>query len=93
MKSLQDQERLQIIKKWIDIINEYFESTIKVNLSNINNYVIDLAILENDEPYFIEINPFGKEYPSGSSLFHWIIDEDILYGKSDKIYFRYTVNK
>lgn len=44
-------------------------------------------------PYFIEINPFGKEYSSGSALFHWILDEYILYGKLldvEGIHFRYT---
>jgi hypothetical protein len=60
----------------------------------VNNYSIDLAILKNDEPYFIEINSFGKEYPAGSSLFHWLNDEDILYDRKceNKIYFRYAVN-
>jgi hypothetical protein len=40
-------------------------------------------------PYFIEINPFGKEYSSGSSLFHWLRDEDKLYGQTQAVYFRY----
>ena len=57
----------------------------------VSEYTIDIAIIEN-KPYFIEINCFGKEYAAGSSLFHWLIDEDILYGKkSDKIYFRYAI--
>lgn len=40
---------------------------------------------------FIEINSFGKEYTSGSSLFHWLIDENKLYSDSEEIYFRYTI--
>jgi hypothetical protein len=57
--------------------------------------------------YFIEVNCFGKEYAAGSSLFGWLQDEDILYGRKryracgveqgegegeeDVIYLRYTV--
>jgi hypothetical protein len=39
------------------------------------------------------MNCFGKEYAAGSALFHWLLDEDILYGKSgsELIEFRYTV--
>jgi len=44
-------------------------------------------------PYFIEQNVFGKEYAAGSSLFHWIIDEEILYQKGTPVvYFRYVKN-
>ena len=80
----------QIVNKWIKIIMIYFESTIKNKLSHLSDYCIDLAILNNDIPYFIEINCFGAEYPSGSALFVWIVDYDILYGKKSEIYFRYT---
>ena len=44
--------------------------------------------------YFIEPNPFGKEYTSGSGLFHWIEDEEILSPRksnSNGIVIRYTV--
>ena len=56
---------------------------------------MDIAILEGDIPYFIEINCFGKEYAAGSSLFHWLIDEEKLYNtkNENKVYFRYTYEK
>ena len=81
-----------IIKEWIQIITSYFETTIKSNITHTQNYTIDLAILDNDKPYFIEINSFGKDYAAGSALFHWIIDEDILLDTKlqNKIYFRYV---
>ena len=81
-----------IIKNWIEIITSYFETTIKPNITHTKNYTIDLALLENDKPYFIEINSFGKDYAAGSALFHWIIDEDMLLDTKlqNKIYFRYT---
>lgn len=51
---------------------------------------MDLALLDNENnynvPYPIEINSFGKEYASGSALFHWITDYDILYGKKQNIF-------
>ena len=53
---------------------------------------IDLALLENDIPYFIELNSFGEEMAAGSACFHWILDNDILYGREDKVYFRYVKN-
>jgi hypothetical protein len=58
----------------------------------ISSYSYDFAIV-NNKPYFIEMNSFGKEYAAGSALFHWLLDEDILYGKSGEncIEFRYTV--
>jgi hypothetical protein len=86
--------KLEIVNNWIDIIYNYFDKTIKERITHISCYCIDLSILENDVPYFIEINSFGKEYASGSSLFHWLIDETILYDYENKnnIYFRYVEN-
>lgn len=76
-----------------DIIIDYYNNVIKQKITHIDSYVIDMAILSDKiTPYFIEINSFGKEYASGSALFHWIHDEDILYGKKDIIYCRYTVH-
>ena len=56
----------------------------------VDSYVMDIAII-GDKPYFIEINVFGKEYASGSSLFHWLKDESKLYGEENTIYFRYSI--
>jgi hypothetical protein len=73
-------------------INEYFNNVIMKRITHVNSYVIDLCFIYDNMPYFIEINPFGKEYSSESSLFHWINDNYILYGKIDNIVtFRYTV--
>ncbi len=45
-------------------------------------------------PYLIELNCFGKEYAAGSSLFHWLLDEDILYDRKGegRVYFRYIIS-
>lgn len=87
LKNRGDPEK--IITGWCDLICDYFSKTVKDKI-HINSYCIDFAILQDGSPYFIEINPFGKEYASGSALFHWLHDEDILYGKEDKIHVRYV---
>lgn len=78
-----------------NIITSYFDTSIKVALDHIPSFVMDIAVLDDDTAYFIEVNPFGAEYSSGSSLFGWIEDRDILYGahrgdSDDTIYLRYT---
>jgi hypothetical protein len=78
------------ITNWIDIINNYFVNNIRPKITHIDNYTIDLCILDYNTPYFIELNSFGKEYAAGSALFHWIYDENILLNDTnDDIYFRY----
>lgn len=78
---------INIIKK----ILGFFDTRIKPIYNN-SNYVLDLALVgEDNTPYFIEPNCFGKEYASGSALFHWINDSSILYNKiPNNIHFRYT---
>lgn len=73
-----------------DIVN-FYETNIKSKITYIDNYVIDLGII-GDSFYFIELNPFGKEYSSGSALFHWINDEEKIYNiKNNNVYFRYLI--
>lgn len=74
------------------IMYDYFENNIKNEFSHLESYSYDFAILNGQTPYFIELNSFGKEYAAGSALFHWLLDEAILYGKnSGTIYFRHTI--
>ncbi len=80
-----------ILFKFANIIINYFNSVVKNKINHVQSYTYDFAILDDDEPYFIELNSFGKEYAAGSALFHWLLDEDILYGKHNKIQFRYTI--
>jgi hypothetical protein len=93
LEPLNDNDKTDMIHKWVDIIKSYFETDIKPKITYIDSYVMDFAILADDSPYFIELNSFGKEYASGSALFGWIQDYNILYGLAgDIIEFRYTVN-
>jgi len=46
----------------------------------INSYTIDISIV-NSQAYFIKLNTFGKEYAAGSALFHWLLDETIIYNE------------
>ena len=73
----------------IRAIVEYQSSTLNSKITHITSYCVDIAILEDNTPYFIEINSFGREYSSGSSLFGWEQDRDILYG-DNVVYVRYT---
>ncbi len=92
LAKLDEYERNKLINKWIQIITNYFEDEVKKRILHIDSYVMDFAILNDSTPYFIELNSFGKEYTSGSALFGWIQDEDILYGVNEKsIEFRYTI--
>jgi hypothetical protein len=83
-----------IIKDKLNIVVNYYYQEILPKINWISNYTFDFAIVES-KPYFIELNSFGKEYAAGSALFHWILDEKILYNDfSDgklTIEFRYTI--
>jgi len=92
LDKLNESDKNELINKWINIIHSYFENEVKNKITHIDSYVMDFAILQDDKPYFIELNTFGKEYASGSALFDWIGDYEILYGMKDPEYieFRYT---
>jgi hypothetical protein len=70
-------------------ILDYFNSTIEPAL-DLDSYCIDIGIQKNGEAYFIEINPFGSQYSSGSSLFHWIEDDLKLCSDGSMIHFKFT---
>lgn len=91
-ENISDDELEILFDKYIKIIVNYFNDII-VNEIELENFTYDFAILDNDKPYFIESNSFGKEYAAGSALFCWINDDDVLYqkNKDPTIYFRYTV--
>lgn len=76
------------IEAMINKLVDYYQTSIKGVFEH-TSYSIDISLV-NGEPYFIEINCFGSEYAAGSSLFHWIIDHDLLYSDGSKVHFRYT---
>lgn len=84
----------EFIKKKLDIIVNYFYEEMISKITWISNYTFDFAVIDN-KPYFIELNSFGKEYAAGSALYHWLLDEKILYNdfsdNNSLIEFRYTV--
>ncbi len=97
LKKCTNQDELNnIIKTWCEKITSYFEKVISKNIHHIDSYCIDIALIDKDNetniPYFIEINPYGAQYSSGSSLFHWILDDEIFNAEhANDIYFRYTI--
>ena len=86
LNTLEDSEIVSVVG---EKILEFFRTNIRSKLEWLHDYVMDLSILETGEPYFIEVNPFGGDYTSGSALFHWSIDHDTLYDDKS-IEFRYT---
>jgi hypothetical protein len=98
--------RDSIVANWCKIIVDYIHSVVVPRIDHINSYVMDICLLDCEEitplihdqdnlqlqPYFIEINPYGKNYGSGSSLFNWITHSHILESpQSDDIYVRMTI--
>jgi len=77
------------IKTIINNLLEFFYMYIQEKMKYMENYTMDIALLDNGSFYFIEPNSFGENYAAGSALFHWITDRDVLY-QHDSIEFRYT---
>jgi hypothetical protein len=97
--NLGEEERAEKIKNWCDLIEGCFHEKIKPKVDHVDSYVLDIAIIDRDKDkeeiaYPIELNPFGKEYSSGSALFNWLIHETFLYGGDLKnLHFRYVTKK
>lgn len=87
-----EENRERKAQEWVKILLEYWATEIQPRITHISSYTIDIAILDDGRPYFIEINCFGKEYAAGSSLFHWLLDKEKLYGhQANTVFFRYAV--
>lgn len=76
------------IKDLIAGLLSFFDHGVKDKLVHLNSYTMDIVLLDTGF-YFIEANPFGKCYSSGSALFHWINDDEQLHDP-DNIEFRYV---
>lgn len=86
LNSLTDEEIIGVMNDMI----EFFGNNIQERLSFINSYVMDIYYRSPNNWYFIEPNPFGSKYPSGSALFHWHNDHALLNGNSNEIQLRYV---
>jgi hypothetical protein len=105
-KTLRDIEspgqREETICHWVHTIVTYLDSvkgsipaeSFSVDISLVETRGVDQKADDPLSPYLIELNCFGKEYAAGSSLFHWLLDEDILYDRKGegKVYFRYIIS-
>ena len=71
-------------------ICHFWKDQIRTILEYLKDYIIDFAILSDDSVFIIELNPFLTT--TGSALFDWTIDRDLLNGINiDKI--NYTEEK
>lgn len=94
LEQMKDEDVLALAGKIIS----HFQSRIKPKLDILltQSFVMDLAFLGSPtdsiaklQPYFIEVNTWGKEYGAGSALFHWLVDEAILYSEGKRVEFRW----
>eukprot|EP00027_Filamoeba_sp_ATCC50430_P016380 CAMPEP_0168572966 /NCGR_PEP_ID=MMETSP0413-20121227/18259_1 /TAXON_ID=136452 /ORGANISM="Filamoeba nolandi, Strain NC-AS-23-1" /LENGTH=134 /DNA_ID=CAMNT_0008606137 /DNA_START=21 /DNA_END=425 /DNA_ORIENTATION=+ len=74
--SLQDLEHVNKIREAIVNYHNQIKDAIRLP-----SYVLDVAVYEDYSCHVIELNPFGSHMSSGSALFSWKKDEDLLYGR------------
>lgn len=70
-------------------LDSYFRAHICAKMGWLGSYVMDIYYIGPNSWYFIEPNPFGACYSSGSALFHWETDHEVL-TKPGTIELRYT---
>ena len=75
-ESLQQKEHVLRIREAI----EQFHELVHSSLSGLPDYVMDVAVFSDYSCQLIELNPFGQHMSSGSGLFHWVKDWDLLCG-------------
>jgi sulfur relay (sulfurtransferase) DsrF/TusC family protein len=80
-ESLQDETLLMNIRGAIVAFHEQVSQVLPYE-----NYVMDVMYQENGELIVIECNPFGSHMSSGSGLFNWETDREILYGETTADY-------
>jgi hypothetical protein len=99
-KALQVMPEAEFREVVIQPLIDYFYASIVAKIDH-DDYTIDIAlILPNGEdsaadrprqPFFIEINCFGTQYAAGSSLFHWVEDEHLLYSDGSTVHVRFAI--
>lgn len=91
---LSNDERAKKINNLVQSIVDYHASNVKNAVTNVDSYVMDLVVNSSDgeSVYFIELNPFGKDYTSGAAAYSWTEDADKVYGKEQNtVHFRYVI--
>lgn len=64
----------------------------KDDLARSQGFTFDMLYNEQKETYqLIELNTFGVRSACGSCLFHWLKDQDVLYGVDGDVEFRVTI--
>ena len=79
-EALQDREHIEKIResimKYVGEVSHCFPMP---------SFVIDVAVFSDYTCYVIEINPFGRTMSSGSALYNWDTDCDLLYGRGNTV--------
>lgn len=79
-ESLQNADEVYKIR---DAIADFHES-VKDVFAYVPSYVMDVVVFEDFSVQIIELNPFGAHMSSGSALFNWKTDYDIMYGNKQE---------
>lgn len=72
----------------IKVIGSSLESKEGSKEGSKESATVDLYVEDVNKVKLVEFNSFGYWQAAGSCLFHWLVDYDILYGKTDNIVFR-----
>lgn len=81
------------LSQWAECIINFCENKIvpEMHVLTDRNWVIDVIIdPSTSNVELVELNSFGAELSSGSVLFEWIRDKDILYSDGNTVEFRYV---
>lgn len=72
--------------KWSNILHNIKQFYAKHN--KFSDCVMDIYVNEDEDVELVEFNSFGMELASGSALFEWDRDRNVLYGITDKVEIR-----
>jgi len=77
---LQNKDYLNKVKT---IIFNHWDAHVKKLLTDFENYIVDFGLIDNDQVFLIELNPFDTK--TGPCLFHWTVDRNILLNEEKNI--------
>lgn len=81
VEDLLDKEYLVKTKK---LLYDYWKESISMLLTELKDYVIDLAVLDSNKVTVIELNPCNNL--TGSGMFMWEGDKEVLHGNKDGLF-------
>ena len=75
------------------LVNSFVVDLIVIVKNPVLSHENKISIITSDTDFtieLVELNSFGSHLASGAALFHWLNDNDTIYGVEDKIVARYV---